>query len=59
MTPSYFFKYYSRCCFEGYFVDVTKIYKQLGFPGGSVVKNPPVSAGNMSSVPDPGRSHML
>ena len=30
----------------------------LGFPGGSMVKNPPVSAGDMGSVPGLGRSHM-
>ena len=29
-----------------------------GFPGGSVVKNLPVNAGDMGSVPDLGRSHM-
>ena len=29
------------------------------FPGGSVVGNPPASAGDMSLIPDPGRSHML
>ena len=29
-----------------------------GFPGGSVVKNPPASAGDMGSIPDSGRSHM-
>ena len=28
----------------------------LGFPGGSVVKNPPANAGDMSSIPGPGRS---
>ena len=27
----------------------------LGFPGGSVVKNPPANAGDMGSIPDPGR----
>ena len=27
-----------------------------GFPGGSVVKNPPANAGDIGSVPDPGRS---
>ena len=31
----------------------------LGFPGGSVVKNPPASAGDRGSIPDPGRSRML
>ena len=29
-----------------------------GFSGGAVVKNPPAKAGDMSSIPDPGRSHM-
>ena len=28
------------------------------FPGGSVVKNPPIKAGDMGSILDPGRSHM-
>ena len=27
-------------------------------PGGSVVKNPPANAGDTSSIPSPGRSHM-
>ena len=30
-----------------------------GLPGGSVVKDPPASAGDTGSIPDPGRSHML
>ena len=30
-----------------------------GFPGGSVVKNLPFNAGDMGSIPGPGRSHML
>ena len=29
-----------------------------GFPGGAVVENPPASAGDTGSSPDPGRSHM-
>ena len=29
-----------------------------GFPGGSVVKNPPANAGDMGSIPGLGRSHM-
>ena len=29
-----------------------------GFPGGSVVKNPPAKTGDTGSSPDPGRSHM-
>ena len=28
------------------------------FPGGTVVKNPPANAGDMGSIPDPGRSHV-
>ena len=30
----------------------------MGFPGGSVVKNPPANAGDMGSIPGPGGSHM-
>ena len=29
------------------------------FPSGAVVKNPPANAGDMGSIPGPGRSHML
>ena len=29
------------------------------FPGGAVVKNLPANAGDTSSIPGPGRSHML
>ena len=29
-----------------------------GFPGGSVVKNPPANGGDTGSNPGPGRSHM-
>ena len=29
------------------------------FPGGAVVKNPPVNAGDTGSSPGPGRSHTL
>ena len=33
--------------------------EELGdFPGGTVVKNPPANAGDMSSISGPGRSHM-
>ena len=28
-------------------------------PGGSVVKNPSANVGDMGSIPDPGRSHVL
>ena len=30
-----------------------------GFPGGSVIKNPPANAGNTGSTPGLGRSHLL
>ena len=30
-----------------------------GFPGGSVVKNPSANAGDVGSIPDPWRSHIL
>ena len=33
-----------------------KIFR--GFPGGAVVKNLPANAGDMGSIPGPGRSHM-
>ena len=35
-----------------------EIYYVLGFPGGSVVKNPPWNTGDIGSLPGPGRSHM-
>ena len=33
-------------------------FKVKGFPSGSVVKNPPANAGDMGSIPGPGRSCM-
>ena len=36
-----------------------KTLSWLDFPGGTVVKNPPANAGDMGSIPGPGRSHML
>ena len=30
----------------------------LGFPGGTVVKNPPANAGDVGLIPGLGRSHM-
>ena len=39
----------------------TEIFKQLkfkGFPGGSLVKNPPVNAGDTGSIPVQGRSQL-
>ena len=33
--------------------------KYLGdFPGGAVIKNPPANAGDIGSIPSPGRFHM-
>ena len=29
----------------------------MGFPGGSLVKNPPANAGDLGSIPGLGRSH--
>ena len=34
-------------------------HKGGDFPGGTVIKNPPANAGDMGSIPGPGRSHML
>ena len=33
--------------------------KELGFPGGSLLKNLPATAGDTNSIPDLGGSHML
>ena len=35
-----------------------KEYTMVGFPGGVVVKNPPVNAGHTGLSPRPGSSHM-
>ena len=37
--------------------DVVEIVRE-DFPGVAVVKNPPANAGDMGSIPGPGRSHM-
>ena len=34
-------------------------YFCVDFPGAPVVKNLPANAGDMGSIPGPGRSHML
>ena len=34
-------------------------YSRQDFPGDTVVKNPPVNAGDTGSSPGPGRSHVL
>ena len=33
-------------------------YTGKGFPGGTVVKNPPANAGDTGSIRGPGRSHI-
>ena len=42
-----------------YFPPDSYIEILTGFPGGSVVRNPPADAGDMGSIAGPGRSHML
>jgi len=34
------------------------IYAYQGFPGGTMVKNPPANAGDRGLISDTGRSHM-
>ena len=43
-----------QCCNK--FNKDLKMIHIRGFPGGSVVKNLPASAGDMGLIPDPGRS---
>ena len=38
--------------------NIIKEKRISGFPGGSVVENPPATAGDMGSSPGPGRSYM-
>ena len=45
--------------FEWTDLEVSIYEKRLwGFPGGTVVKNPPAHAGDTGSIPGLGRSHM-
>ena len=37
---------------------VVKTLHSQDFPGGAVVKSPPANAGDMGSIPGPGRSHL-
>ena len=39
-------------------ISMESIQTKLGFLGGSVVKSPPASAGDMGLIPGLGRSHM-
>ena len=34
----------------------TQVHTYMGFPGGSVVKNPPANAGDAGSIPGVGRA---
>ena len=40
------------------FIETLFIIAKKGFPGGTVVGNPPANAGDTGSSPGPGRSHM-
>ena len=39
-------------------VHTLKLLLDRGFPGGAVDENLPANAGDMGSIPGPGRSHM-
>ena len=41
-----------------FYIKVLYKYRVGGFPGGTVVKNPPANAGDTGSIPGPERSHM-
>ena len=41
-----------------FILNMLKITTFRDFPGGTVVKNPPASAGDLGSSPGLGRSHM-
>ena len=43
---------------EMYIKHICNKQKNKGFPGGSMVKNPPANAGDTGSIPGRGRSHM-
>ena len=47
-----------RCHLTPVIMAAIKKTTNRGFPGGSVVKNPPDNAVDMGSIPDLGRSHM-
>ena len=48
----------SECTRDGPLVGDCEKVLIPGFPGGTVVKNPPANAGDTGSSPGPGRSHM-
>ena len=64
----YFLMYHFSCFnnffnvyFKSYFIKAQITFESHfgGFPGDSVIKNPPASAGDVDSVPGLGRTHML
>ena len=42
-----------------YYKTIVIIIVWLGFPSGSMLKNPPANSGDMGLIPDPGRCYML
>ena len=46
----------SACCFEFFSSFYHVLIVWMGFPSGSVLKNPPANAGDPRSVPGSGRS---
>ena len=58
MNESILIPYYSWMCRRRKEITALSKHASVDFPGGTVVKNPPASAGDMGSSPGPGRSHM-
>ena len=56
VIPFFFFGLEPLLSFPRYLL--VRILLSLGFPGGSVIKHVPVSAGNMGSIPGERRSHV-
>ena len=50
--------YYVSLNLTGVYTGYKRVSMLRGFPGGTVVKNPPASAGDTGSSPGLGRSHM-
>ena len=56
---SFLFVYPTSYSWTCHFSNTLKyIQTSEGFPGGSVLKNPPANAGDTGLIPDPGGSHM-
>ena len=54
----YFFYMHHKAILHAKILEIFNKNPVEGFPGGTVVKNPPANAGDTSSSPGPGRSHM-